>query len=97
MSSADRDFGSELVDPAPGDLSGGGGWSINGLRERGRAGGGSSKGDMVEVKELSAPIGEAARLRKGLFDERLTERLAAEATESCPTTKYRSATCRMRA
>lgn len=56
---------SELLDVAPGDFKGGGGWSRNGFRETGRAGG-SSKGE----------AGEAARLRKGLLDDRLRLRPA---------------------
>lgn len=59
ISSADRDLESELLDIAPGDLSGGGGNSRNGFRDNGLVGG-SSKGE----------AGEAARLRNGLFDER---------------------------
>src|SRR5687767_14176193 len=64
MSSAVRLFGSDWVDMAPGDRTGGGA-SRNGFLERGR-GGGSSKGDAGEA-------GEAARLRKGLLEERLME------------------------
>lgn len=59
ISSADMDLWSELFDMASGDLKGGG-LSRNGFRETG-LGGGSSKGD----------AGDAARLRKGLFEERL--------------------------
>lgn len=71
ISSAESDLApSELLDMAPGDLSGGGGWSMKGFRERGRAGG-SSKGE----------AGEAARLRKGLLEERLRLR-PIEACES---------------
>lgn len=47
------------------------GWSRNGFRDTGR-GGGSSKGDAVSAGfESLADDGEAARLRKGLFDERI--------------------------
>lgn len=65
ISSADMDLWSELADIASGDLTGGGGRSRNGLRDTGR-GGGSSKGD----------AGDAARLRKGLLEERLRLRPA---------------------
>lgn len=61
ISSAESDLApSELFDMAPGDFSGGGGCSRNGLRDRGLAGG-SSNGE----------AGDAARLRNGLLDERL--------------------------
>ena len=73
ISSAERDLVSELLDMAPGDFKGGGGWSMKGFRETGR-GGGSSKGDAGEA-------GEAALLRKGLLEERLILRLA-DACES---------------
>jgi hypothetical protein len=62
MSSAVRLFGSDWVDMAPGDRTGGGA-SRNGFLETGR-GGGSSKGDAGEA-------GDAARLRKGLLEDRL--------------------------
>lgn len=60
ISSAERDLESEWFDMVPGDLTGGRDWSRKGLRDRGRAGG-SSKGE----------AGDTARLRKGLFEERL--------------------------
>lgn len=44
-------------------------WSKKGLRDRGRLGG-SSKGDAGEVWAGSKLEGEAARLRKGLLEER---------------------------
>jgi hypothetical protein len=71
ISSADMDLWSELDDIASGDLTGGEGRSRKGLRDTGRAGG-SSKGD----------AGDAARLRKGLLEERLMLRPADDCWES---------------
>jgi hypothetical protein len=68
ISSAESDF-VELLDMAPGDLKGGGGWSRNGFRETGRAGG-SSNGE----------AGEVARLRKGLL---LEEKLRVRPADAC--------------
>lgn len=54
---------------------------MKGFRESGRAGG-SSKGDAGEARRGETLAGEAARLRKGLFEERLILRPADGGPES---------------
>lgn len=87
ISSADSDFGLELDEVPAGGCISGWCWSRKGLRETGRGRGGGSKGERGEVAIMSTPEGEAARLRKGLFEDRLRERLTGAAAESCPRIK----------
>ena len=61
---------SDREDMTPGDLIGGG-WSTKGFRDTGRVGG-SSKGEAgLLTRRASTLAGDAARLRKGLFDDKL--------------------------
>lgn len=83
MSSADRDLCSDLVESALGDFRGCWLWSRKGLRDIGLCRGvGSSKGELLgDAKAASRLAGDAARLRKGLLEDRLTD---SPGEGSCP-------------
>lgn len=82
MSSADSDLCSALLGDNSGDLMGWSDLSRKGFREAGLCRvDGSSNGEVAVVdvvvgdaKAASMLMGEAARLRKGLLDDKLTER-----------------------
>ena len=80
ISSAERDLCADLPDMASGIAGACGAWSRNGFRDRGRCDRcGSSNGEVAgDVKLASKLAGEAARFRKGLFEDRLIERPAGE-------------------
>lgn len=75
MSSAVSDWCSGLLGTKPGDSRGWLELSKKGFRETGLCRvAGSSKGDVVgDARAGSRPAGDAARLRKGLFEDKLTD------------------------